>query len=102
VKLAQGTGFTTMPHGLEVEVDFERYEFWAATRDTWRRETRVQLEGGPFDSWAWDTSLPPDRFITDDGQYRPLLQSNRAIIDNEPIVYVWSWGAADRMDEVMG
>jgi hypothetical protein len=90
VKLEQGTGFATMPRGLSAEVDTERYESWAAMRGSWRRETRVQLEGGPFDTWAWHTSLPPDRFVAEDGQYRSLLQGNQAILDNEPITYVWS------------
>lgn len=88
--IQQGTGFGTMPRGLAAEVDMDRYEFWAAGAVAWRRETRVVLEGGPFAEWAWDTSLPPDRFVAEDGQYRPLLQSNQAIIDNEPIVYVWT------------
>ena len=89
-EVPQGTGFATMPRGLTAEVGTERFEMWRQVDRALRRETRIVLEGGPFAEWAWLTSLAPDRFLAEDGQYRPLLQSNRATIDNEAIVYVWT------------
>ena len=78
MKLSQGTGFALMPRGLTAEVAMDRVEWWRATHGPdgmlWTKETRIRLEGGPFDGWAWDVSLIPDRFLVEGGgEYRPWL-----------------------------
>ena len=86
--MAYGTGFATMPRGLSAEVELDRYYDWKAAQGTFfePKPTRIRLSGGPFDGWAWDAAILPDRFISETGEYRPTTTTA------EDGIYLWRPG----------